>query len=138
MSAAMAKTVLIVEDNADTSEVLRKVFLANGYDVVSAADAVQGAQFAQSRPPDIVILDYQMPAGTGASVYRRIRANPRTTAVPVIFVSGTANTDEISQILSADPKSRFFPKPVKVTKLLELVEQFLSEEGPPEGPLELD
>lgn len=69
----MAKTILIVEDDAGLNKYLKELFLDNGYSVQSATDGVQALNLIQKLPPDLVILDLALPNMSGEAVCMEIR-----------------------------------------------------------------
>jgi signal transduction histidine kinase/ActR/RegA family two-component response regulator len=72
---ARACKVLIVEDNADTRETLRRVLELDGHEVQEAADGLQGIETALANRPEVVIVDIGLPALDGFEVARRLRAS---------------------------------------------------------------
>jgi CheY-like chemotaxis protein len=123
------KTVLIVDDNAATNDVLREAFAAKGYRVVTALDAMEGASAAQKSRPDIAILDFSMPGGDGTVVYRSIRKLPEVGEIPIVFLTGSSKTSTVQAIADTDPKVRLLFKPVDLVGLLEFVAKFLDDTG---------
>ena len=88
MMRAVARRVLLIEDDARIRRVLRLALQDEGYDVTEAADGEQGLEELARDEPDVVLLDLMLPGMDGFSVCRRIRHDSR---VPVIMV--TARTD---------------------------------------------
>ena len=95
---------------------------------VAATGCVEGPEaFAciKATKPDIVILDVQMPAVDGVEIFQRLRADPATSSIPVIFF--TANADTLKRRLP-DYRARgaqLLPKPFDVDRLLDLVQRSL-------------
>src|SRR6266571_6265787 len=79
---------LIIDDDRDLLLLVRKTleFLA-GWEVVTAASGAAGIELARSAVPDVVLVDLMMPEMDGYEVCRRLKAEPATREVPVIFVS---------------------------------------------------
>src|SRR6185503_51332 len=92
--AARSFKALVVDDNADIRTIVQAVLQsANlGLTVVTAQDGIEGIEPATTEHPDIVILDVSMPDMDGFEVCRRLRADPRTTSIPVLIL--TANGGE--------------------------------------------
>ena len=90
----MAKTVLIVDDDAHIRDVINAALSNAGFDVVAAADGVEGLAAVAARKPDLVVLDVGMPQMDGLEVCREIR---KTSELPVLFL--TARDDEIDRIV---------------------------------------
>jgi len=79
--------ILIVEDNADTAEMLSAYFGAEGYDVQVAAWGREALKLCQVTVPDLIIQDIRLPDISGYDVVRELRERSRTSAVPVIFLT---------------------------------------------------
>jgi CheY-like chemotaxis protein len=85
MSEALRTPILVIEDNADTREVIERVLSIRGYDVVTARDGIAGLAYLESRPrPAAIVLDIAMPQMDGITFSRTLRANPRWADIPVI------------------------------------------------------
>jgi CheY-like chemotaxis protein len=85
MSDSVRACVLIVEDNADTREVLERVLQIRGYDVVVARDGIEAlAHLQRGGMPAAVILDLAMPHMDGITFSKRLRADDRWAHIPVI------------------------------------------------------
>lgn len=80
-------TILIVEDDLDIAEMLNAYFRVQGYEVKTVNWGEDGVQVCQQQPPDLVILDIRLPDIDGFEVARRLRANRKTKAIPIIFLT---------------------------------------------------
>ncbi len=81
------KRVLIVEDEIKLRTAMREVVDWFGYDPIEAAGGTEGLAKAERLHPDLVLLDIEMPGLSGYEVCRRLKANPTTNPIPVIFVT---------------------------------------------------
>ncbi|MBI4349427.1 MAG: response regulator [Elusimicrobia bacterium] len=125
----MGKLMLVVDDNPDHSSALYKGFRARGFEVVVAPDAVQALVCARRARPDIVLLDYSMPAGSGGDVYHRLRAVPELQGVPIVFITGSPDHQELERIAETDYRTRLFTKPVLLRDLAPVVESLCRSPG---------
>ncbi len=82
-----ANRILVIEDDPDTSEVLRYYFTRKGHDVRVALTGQAGLDACTERPPDLILLDVRLPDINGMDVCQSLRSGPRTAHIPVIFVS---------------------------------------------------
>jgi DNA-binding response OmpR family regulator len=82
-----AKTVLIVEDDQDQTLLLVSLLKRNGYDVISASDAVFAITTARNERPDVILLDIHLPGGDGFLVLERLKAVEQLTTTPVIVMT---------------------------------------------------
>jgi DNA-binding response OmpR family regulator len=89
----MKYTLLIVEDDQDTSEMLRVYFEAQGYQVVLAATGQEALDKCQAKLPDLILLDVRLPDFDGFEVGKRLQEDLRTSRLPVIFVTERRERD---------------------------------------------
>jgi DNA-binding response OmpR family regulator len=89
--------ILIVEDDTDIALSLRlKLERDGGYEVATTTDGTAGMREALDRPPDLVLLDVNLPGMDGFEICRRLRKEPATSAVPIIML--TARIDETDRV----------------------------------------
>ncbi len=114
----MSCTILLVDDEQDLIETLRYSLEREGYTTLAAKNGATAMGFlGQSRPPDLVLLDWMLPDMSGTEVCRNLRMGERTRGIPVIMVS--ARSEEIDRVvgfeLGADD---YVTKPFSVRELL--------------------
>ncbi len=83
----MKHKLLIVEDDSDTSEMLRVYFEAQGYEVVQAFNGQEALEKCQATLPDLILLDVRLPDFDGFEVGKKLQEDLRTNRLPVIFVT---------------------------------------------------
>ena len=116
------KTVLIVDDNADTRLVLSARLKTNHYHTVFAADALQAMSVALRERPDAILLDLGLPGGNGLMVLERLKANTSLGGIPVIIV--TAEDPLVAEARTIEAgAAAFLQKPVDQDKLMAAVQQ---------------
>ncbi len=86
--------ILVVDDTPASLRLLTDLLKAEGFEVRSAISGELALGAATQNPPNLVLLDIRMPEMDGYEVCRRLKANPLTRDVPVIFVSAASETDE--------------------------------------------
>jgi two-component system cell cycle response regulator DivK len=116
--------ILVVEDNERNLKLVRDVLQFAGYDVVEARSGEQGVALAQERPPDLVLMDLQLPQMDGAEALRLLRASPRTRDVPVVAVTAFAMKEDRDRAFRAGFDG-YLEKPISVRALPEQVRGFL-------------
>lgn len=114
----MARTVLIVEDEAALAGLLSDVLQSAGYDVV-VTTAGQAERRSLEIKPAAIVMDYLMPGLNGAEVVKAIRGAMPQAAPPVILVTGLANARELAAEAGA---SAYLRKPFDVDALVQLVD----------------
>ena len=123
--------ILIVDDEPEIVRALSLRLRAAGYEVLSAADAIQATQAAMKERPDLVILDIGMPCGDGHTVASRIRSSSLTSQTPIIFLSARTAHQDQERAREAGAVG-FLTKPYKPEELLDLVKKALYPGDPGE------
>ena len=103
--------ILLADDDRVLTTLLSGRLRPRGVEVVVAHDAMQALMSAMRSPPDAIVLDIQMPGGTGIEALRKLKTSAKTSSIPVIVVSGsgTGGTPDEVKALGAD---EFLLKPV--------------------------
>ena|SRR5579863_2469119 len=117
MDVAAKNTILVVDDNADLRKALSLRLRANGYDVLTAADAISATAIIVKQEPSLVILDLGLPCGDGFVVMERLQKHERLAQIPVIVLTGRGKTNNMNRALRAGAVD-FFQKPVEDGPLL--------------------
>ncbi|WP_029010314.1 diguanylate cyclase [Azospirillum halopraeferens] len=92
--------ILVVDDVPSNVQVLSRI-LKDEYDIYFATDGSRALELVESRVPDLVLLDIMMPGMDGYEVCRRIKTNPATRDIPVIFVSARGEVEDETRGLEA-------------------------------------
>ena len=119
MQTMTRRRVLVVDDDKDISDVLAAALADEGYAVATGSDG-RALEVALADPPDLVLLDFQMPVMDGVEVCRRLREDPRTRDIPVIFL--TATPEPLVRSRLGDCRYHgLIPKPCDLDELLDAV-----------------
>ncbi|HLY92963.1 MAG TPA: response regulator [Candidatus Angelobacter sp.] len=118
------KRILIAEDKATSRELLRTVLQQQGYSVDEAEDGEQALRKITDNPPDLVLMDLQMPVRTGYEVVIEMRKDPRLAGVPVVAVTASAMQGEREKVLAAGFTS-YLTKPLSLVQLRQEVSRLL-------------
>jgi two-component system, cell cycle response regulator DivK len=121
----MTYVILVVEDNERNLKLLRDVLEYAGYDVRVARTAEDGITSAVSEPPDLVLMDLQLPGIDGMEALRRLRESPRTADIPVVAVTAQAMKQDREKALNAGFNG-YVEKPISVRAFPDQVRRFLS------------
>jgi DNA-binding NtrC family response regulator len=114
------KTILIADDDRIWAELLATTLMRKGFDVVMAFDAMQATMSAVKRLPDLIVLDVQMPGGTGVDALKRLKMSTKTAMIPVLVVSGSADP-AVAQAMSQLGVLRFIAKPTTADDVADVV-----------------
>jgi diguanylate cyclase (GGDEF)-like protein len=90
--------VLLTDDDADCRELARYALVAQGIEVVEAADGADCLKLAEEARPDVILLDVMMPFMDGPATLAALRANPVTASIPVIFLTASVMAGEIQRL----------------------------------------
>lgn len=131
----MRKRVLVIDDDARARALVAAFLEPVGYDVRAAGGGVAGLALADAEPPDIVLLDLQMPGMDGYEVCRILRQGPKTGTIPVVML--TASDDpHLNREAYAAGAQACVPKPFRKDSLIAVIQAALAgrpRENPPAG-----
>ncbi len=116
--------ILIVEDNEKNRKLLRDVLTFKGYEIIEAETGEEGIRLAQERRPSLVLMDIRLPGIDGIEALGRLRAEPRTRAIPVMAMTASVMTADRQKITDAGFDA-YQSKPIKVKDFVAAVEQLL-------------
>src|SRR4030042_517037 len=123
------KKILIVDNEMDTRLVLEKGLIAEGYSVITAYNGNNALSIARSKYPDLIILDRVLGDMLGEEVAARLREDPKTKDIPIIFLRALFSAkDEVEREHVFD-NEKMFTKPYDMKKLLTVIEELLSVSG---------
>ena len=112
-----ALVVLIVDDVPDNVAPLHDALDEAGYTVLVALDGESAIRRAQQALPDVILLDAVMPGIDGFEVARRLKADPDTTLIPIIFMTGLTETEHLVAALEAGGAD-YVTKPIKPREVM--------------------
>ena len=115
--------VPVIEDNDDNRDILKHQLEYLGYEVVEAADGLDGLNQVEKERPDLVIVDVMMPGIDGKEVARRLRADSKTKDLPIIAATVLFHTEDIHSCLAAGCND-VLTKPFTLQQLKDRLEKF--------------
>jgi len=125
----MAAKILIIDDEKRIIKVVTSRLEANGYEVISATDGIEGIEKAKSEKPDLVLLDIMMPGMTGYDIIDRLKEEDVTRFIPVIMVTGQEKIEHVSKSMSGHGAVDFIFKPFTADELLNKISDALNIYG---------
>src|SRR3954468_16726044 len=123
-----AGRVLVVEDDADIADAVRRALRQTGHEVRSAADGVEALASAADFVPDLVVLDLGLPRLDGMEVCRRLR---ESSDVPILMLTARSETDDRVEGLDSGADD-YLVKPFELQELLART-RALMRRRPPRG-----
>ena len=140
----MTATIMIVEDEADLSLMLRYNLEAEGFEVAAAATGDEAAELVRETHPDLILLDWMLPGLSGIELCRRWRAREETASIPIIFLTARGEEEERVRGLETGADD-YVTKPFSIPELLARIHALLRRSSPQlvtsilkAGDLELD
>lgn len=120
--------ILIANDNSDLLDCCRSILEDAGHMVEALQNGVMLVMRARTWRPDLVLIDWVMPAMDGPTAIAALRAHPATTLLPIILMSGTEADETVALKTGANA---FLRKPFQSDELLDQVAALLQDEARP-------
>ena len=121
------KRILHVEDNPSNRKAVRHILKQTDFELIEAIDGEEGVRAALESPPDLILLDIQLPRLSGYDVAQRLRADERTRHVPIIAITSYALSGDEQRTQEAGCDD-YIAKPYRPKVLLEHIRRFLNQE----------
>src|SRR5574341_894527 len=118
--------ILVVEDIPNILQLLEVTLKFKGYPVITAANGQEALECVEREHPALVITDILMPKLDGFALVQKLRTNPRTNDIPIIFLSATFVTPEDKAFAIRLGVARFLEKPVDTEEFLLSVAEVLT------------
>ena len=122
-------TILLVEDNENNRDFLRRRLERKGYAVIAAHDGEQGYALADSEKPDLILMDISLPGMDGWQVSNLLKANEATRHIPIIVLTAHALVSDRAKAFDMGC-SDYQTKPVDFARLTEKIDNLLFERKP--------
>jgi DNA-binding response OmpR family regulator len=120
--------ILIVEDIPHILELLEITLKFKGYDVITARNGDEALEYIHTEKPCLILTDILMPKLDGFALAQKVRSDPETNDIPIIFVSATFITAEDKAFAMSLGAVRFLEKPIEASELLLTVAEVLTGE----------
>ena len=127
--------ILCVEDVPDTLQLLEVTLHFKGYRVVTARNGREALTAIRAERPALILTDILMPGMDGFSLVHRLRIQPETRDIPIIFLSATYVAPEDKQFANAIGVTRFIEKPISIEEMLKTVSDLLAAKSQPREPM---
>ena len=117
-------TILYVEDNADNRTLVRRILMAEGYNLLEAVNAAQALETLQDNKPDLILMDINMPDMDGYSLTAKIKDTPGLESIPIIALTANVMRGDRERSLEAGCDG-YIQKPIDIDLLSDQIERFL-------------
>lgn len=118
----MSKKILVIDDDLEIIELLRKRLESHQYTVITATDGVAGFNLAQEQKPDLIVLDIVMPHMDGYTFVQELKRNGDLKKTPVIVITAKA---DMEQLFLSEGVNACFLKPIQTQAFLEKVNSLI-------------
>ena len=115
------RRILLAEDNEFNQDTISTFLEARGYHISIAKDGLEAVRLATASPPDLIIMDVQMPFMDGIEATRRLRVEPATENIPIIALTALAMPGDREKCLEAG-MNEYYSKPIRLNLLLQHIE----------------
>lgn len=116
--------ILLVDDDESSTDMLRRRLERKRYQVIVAADGVQGVALAKSESPDLILMDFSLPLLDGWAATQQIRAASETATVPIIGLTAHAFAGDRQKAIDVGCND-YDTKPVDFPRLLKKIEKWI-------------
>lgn len=116
-----SERILVIDDDRNICDIMKMALESSGYSAETAYDPRDGMAKACSNPPDLILLDYNLPGKDGIQLLKDFQTIPDLKDVPVVIVSAISLPDIVNTAL-AEGVSGYLVKPFDLKTLLERVE----------------
>ncbi len=119
-------TILYVEDNSDNRLLVRRILEAADFTVLEAGNASQALNFIKNQPPDLILMDINLPVVDGYTLTSHLKAQPELQRVPIIAMTANVMRGDRERSLQAGCDG-YIQKPIDVDELPKQINHFLRE-----------
>ena len=122
--ALQKKRVLVVDDEADVTELLTQTLQSDDIEVATAFDGLSAIEALPELKPDLIVLDVMMPIFDGFQICRKIKANPATEGIKVLLFTAASEQYVIERILEAGADD-YVTKPIDALGIEKKIREML-------------
>ena len=116
--------ILVVDDDKNVLKLLKSA-LEDRYDVTAIAGGKIALKFLETKPPVLIFLDYEMPVENGPEVFKKIKKLESAKDIPVVFLTGVADREKITEVLSLKPNG-YLLKPINMERVNDTINSLLN------------
>ncbi len=121
---AEPKTILHIEDNPDNRVLVRRLLVAEGYQVIEAENARKALDLLKDLHPDLILMDINMPEMDGYTLAGKLKHFPHLANVPILAITANVMKGDRERTLEAGCDG-YIDKPIDIDRFYEQIEHFL-------------
>lgn len=92
----MADKILVVDDERQIRELLRKILTKEGYEVVEATNGEEAVKLAEKESPQVILMDINMPVVDGIEACKRLKVSDKTRLIPILMITAFEDNKEVA------------------------------------------
>lgn len=123
----MAK-LLLAEDDEFSRDMLARRLERQGYEMIAAANGREALRAVREHPPDLILMDLDMPVMDGRTATRLLKSDPKTFKIPIIVLTAHASPEDVAEAAVAGCHG-YETKPIVLRRLVERIEEALRASG---------
>ena len=123
----MAKKIMVVDDEPSLLELVPAILKKEGYDIMTASSGQECLDKLKIAKPDLILMDMMMPGMSGREATERIRANPKTKDIKVVFLTVARFSEVGKETLSSMKVADYITKPFDNRDLVARVKKILGK-----------
>jgi two-component system cell cycle response regulator DivK len=116
--------ILYIDDDFSNRLLVKRILLAEGFEVEEADNALDGIDIAKANPPDLILMDIAMPEINGLEATNRIRGIPHIAHITIVALTANAMHGDREMILEAGCDG-YISKPIDIDTFIDEISQFL-------------
>lgn len=121
------KHIVVIDDDRTVLKLL-KTALSDEYDVTTMVSGNMAMKFLETHTADLILLDYEMPVESGPEVFKKFKESRHTSKIPIIFLTGVADSVKIKEVLLLGPQG-YLLKPINIERLKSTIKNVLAGGG---------
>lgn len=129
-NAKHKETILVIEDEPSLRDIYATKLSIEGYGVIEAADGIDGFTQAIQGQPSLILLDVVLPIKDGFDVLKDLKANPRTSGIPVIILSNLGQPYEVKRGIALGAECFLTKANLTPTRIIEEIRKVLDKKTP--------
>ena len=118
-----SKHILVIDDDPRMLRLIKEE-LREEYNVATAVSGKIAMKFLERKHTNLILLDYEMPDEDGPAVLAKLRENPQTKNIPVVFLTGINESEKIQKVLAMKPQG-YLLKPIESNKLFQTIRKVI-------------
>ena len=123
-SVMAERPIMIVDDDPSVRDILKTILHSKGFDVIEAVNGFEALEKISLRKPKIIILDIMLPGMNGFEICERLKLNPKTVNIPVLFLTCKGEASDLNRAMNLGAMD-YFLKPFSPQQVLEKVLEIL-------------